>query len=256
MGASARAIFITGATSGIGAACARRFADDGRPLILLGRRAERLDALSEALDAPVHALPLDIRDRPALEAAIRSLPDPFATIDVLVNNAGISVGFGPPHEADPDDWDVVVDTNIKGVLYCTHAVLPGMVERGRGHIITIGSPAARHPFPDANVYAGTKAFVRRLSSNLRADLHGTDIRITLIEPGRTRTEVFDVRYGGDKARAAEMFEDTVPLEPEDVAEAVHWVTTVPARVNIDTVEMMPVAQTFAPLPVLHKRKGA
>ena len=126
---------------------------------------------------------------------------------------------------------------------------------GRGHIVTIGSPAARYPFPGANVYAGTKAFVRQLSSNLRADLHGTDIRITLIEPGRTRTEVFDVRFGGDKARAAEMFEDAVPMEPEDVAEAVHWVTTMPARVNIDRVEMMPVAQTFAPLPVL-KRKGA
>lgn len=256
MSASAGAIFITGATSGIGAACARRFAGDGRPLILLGRRAERLDALSEALDVPVHALPLDIRDRPALEAAVRSLPDPFAAVDVLVNNAGITVGFGPPHEADPDDWDVVVDTNIKGVLYCTRAVLPGMVERGCGHIVTIGSPAARHPFPDANVYAGTKAFVRQLSSNLRADLHGTDIRITLIEPGRTRTEVFDVRFGGDKARAAEMFEDTVPMEPEDVAEAVHWVTAMPARVNIDRVEMMPVAQTFSPLPVLAKRKGA
>jgi 3-hydroxy acid dehydrogenase/malonic semialdehyde reductase len=197
---------------------------------------------------------LDITDREAVEQAVRSLPAAFAEVDVLVNNAGLALGLDLAQSAHVEDWDTMVDTNVKGLLYCTHAVLPGMVARNRGHIVNMGSIAAEFPYPGGNVYGATKAFVHQFSLNLRADLHGTAVRVTDIEPGLVGgTEFSNVRFKGDEARAASLYANTQPLTPEDIADAVHWVTTRPAHVNINIMSLMPVAQSFGPLLV--KRQG-
>jgi len=244
-------VFVTGATAGFGAAIARRFAADGHRIIAAGRRAERLMSLRDELGAArIHPLVLDVRGREAVNAAIAALPPDLAAIDVLVNNAGLALSLEPAQRVDPDDWEQMVDTNIKGVLYVTRAVLPGMVERHRGHIINLGSIAGTYPYPGGNVYGATKAFVRQFSLNLRADLLGTPIRVSNIEPGLVGgTEFSTVRFGGDAQRAAKIYEGADALTPEDVAEAVHWVAQLPARVNINAIEMMPVTQAFGPLPV-------
>jgi 3-hydroxy acid dehydrogenase/malonic semialdehyde reductase len=249
-------VFVTGATAGFGAAIARRFAADGHRIIASGRRAERLQSLRQELGAArVHPLVLDVRARDAVEAAVAALPAEFAAVDVLVNNAGLALSLEPAQRVDPDDWEQMVDTNVKGVMYVTRAVLPGMVERGRGHIVNLGSIAGTYPYPGGNVYGATKAFVRQFSLNLRADLFGTPIRVSNIEPGLVGgTEFSTVRFGGDAQRAARIYEGADALTPEDVAEAVHWVATLPPRVNINAIEMMPVTQAFGPLPV-HRRSG-
>jgi len=241
---SSSIVLITGATSGFGAASARRFAQDGARLILAGRRAERLDALKKELKVPVHTVALDVRDRAAVEAAILALPAEFASIDVLVNNAGLALGIEPAHKTDLDDWDQMVDTNIKGLMYVARAVLPGMVERHRGHVINIGSVAGNYPYPGGNVYAGTKAFVQQFSLALRADVQGTKVRVTNIEPGMCETEFSLVRFGGDQARAAKIYEGVKPLSADDVAECIHWAAALPEHVNINIIEVMPVQQAF------------
>lgn len=242
---------ITGATSGFGAACARRFAAEGWHLILCGRRQERLDELRTELAAttPVHAFPLDIRDESAVNAAIAALPAEFAEIDLLVNNAGLALGLEPAQRCNMQDWQDMIDTNIKGLLYCTRAVLPGMVERNRGHIVNIGSVAGNYPYPGGNVYGGTKAFVKQFSLNLRADLLGTKVRVTNVEPGMAETEFSLVRFKGDDHKADRVYEGVQPLQAEDIADVVYWAATRPAHVNINRVEVMPVCQAFSPLAI-------
>ncbi|HEX4025033.1 MAG TPA: SDR family oxidoreductase [Steroidobacteraceae bacterium] len=247
-------VFVTGATSGFGAAIARRFAAGDHRIVAVGRREERLAALADELGASrVYPLVLDVRDRGAVEAALPRLPPAFAPIDLLVNNAGVALGLEPAHQADLDAWQRMVDTNVSGLMYVTRAVLPGMVARNRGHIVNLGSIAGAYPYPGGNVYGATKAFVHQFSLNLRADLLHTAIRVTNIEPGLVGgTEFSLVRFGGDAARAAKVYQDAGALTPEDVAEAVHWAASLPARVNINTIELMPVTQAFGPLPVARR----
>ncbi|MBW2604295.1 MAG: SDR family oxidoreductase [Deltaproteobacteria bacterium] len=244
-------ILITGATSGFGEACARRFAKEGWQLILAARRTDRLKALQEKLggETSVHIMPLDIRDQEAVMTGLTHLPDKFSEIDVLVNNAGLALGLEPAPESDLSDWNTMVDTNIKGLMYCTRATMPGMVERNRGHIVNIGSVAGNWPYPGGNVYGATKAFVKQFSRNLRTDLLGTAIRVTNIEPGLAETEFSVVRFKGDEEKAEKVYDGTQPIKPEDIAEMVHWVVSLPPHVNINCLEVMPVCQTWGPLAV-------
>ena len=244
-------VFVTGATSGFGAAISRRFAQEGHRVVAAGRRGDRLQPLLEEYGHDqVHPLLLDVRHRDAVGAAISTLPDNFAQIDLLVNNAGLAMGIEPAQEADLDAWEAMVDTNVKGLMYLTRAVLPGMVKRKRGHIVNIGSTAATYPYPGGNVYGATKALVRQFSLNLRADLLGTGIRVTDVEPGLVGgTELSLLRFRGDMEKADKLYQGAHPLTVEDVAETVFWVATLPARVNINTVELMPVTQAFGPLAI-------
>ena len=239
--------FVTGATSGFGAAICRRFARNGHRLIAAGRRAERLaDLAAELGPAVARTIPLDVRDAAAVQRAVAELPADLAAVDLLVNNAGLARGLEPAQRASLDDWMEMVDTNIKGLITLTRAILPGMVARDRGHVINIGSTAASWPYLGANVYGATKAFVHQFSLNLRADLMGTRVRVTVIHPGMAAgTEFSHVRFHGDDQRAAEVYQRTEPLQAEDVADTVHWVATLPAHVNVNSLELMPVAQSFA-----------
>lgn len=249
--------FITGATSGFGAACARRFAARGWNLIVCGRRQERLEQLRAELaaTAPVYAFPLDVRDESAVNAAVATLPAEFAEVDLLVNNAGLALGLEPAHRCAMRDWHDMIDTNIKGLLYCTRAILPGMVERDRGHIVNIGSVAGNYPYPGGNVYGGTKAFVKQFSLNLRADLMGTRVRVTNVEPGMAESEFSLVRFKGDDGKANQVYQGTQPLTPEDVADVVFWAATRPEHVNINRVEVMPVCQAFSAFAISRESDG-
>ena len=250
MPGSDQTVFVTGASVGFGAAIARRFAADGARVIAAARRTGPLEELAAAFDGAVLPLALDVRDRAAVQAAVAGLPDRFASVDVLVNNAGLALGLEPAHRADLDEWDRMIDTNCRALATCSRAVLPGMVARGRGHVINIGSIAATYPYPGGNVYGATKAFVRQFSRNLRSDLHGTGVRVTCVEPGLAGgTEFSTVRFGGDSTRAAAVYENTEPLRPEDIAEAVAWAAAQPSHVNINEIELMPVAQSPAALQV-------
>jgi 3-hydroxy acid dehydrogenase/malonic semialdehyde reductase len=246
-------VLVTGATSGFGAAIARRFANQGHRVIAVGRRQERLQQLAAELGGDrVHALTLDVRNRSAISVALEELPADFADVGVLVNNAGLALGLEPAHKANLDAWDEMVDTNVKGLMYMTRAILPKMVARNGGHVINMGSVAANYPYPGGNVYGASKAFVRQFSLNLRADLVGTRVRVTAIEPGLVGgTEFSTVRFRGDTDRAAKMYQGADALTADDVAEAVYWAVSLPARVNINTIEMMPVTQTFGAL-VVHR----
>jgi 3-hydroxy acid dehydrogenase/malonic semialdehyde reductase len=245
-----RTVLVTGASSGFGAAIARRFAAAGDRVTICARRGDRLEAVVAELGASAHAVELDVQDRAAVDRAIAALPARFAEIDVLVNNAGLARGLEPAPRADLDDWDQMVDTNCKGLMYVTRAVLPGMVARGRGHVINLGSVAGTYPYPGGNVYGASKAFVHQFSLNLRSDLHGTGVRVTCVEPGLAGgTEFSTVRFHGDEQRARAVYDGVQPLTAEDVAEAVLWATSVPPHVNINTIELMAVAQSFAPFQV-------
>jgi 3-hydroxy acid dehydrogenase/malonic semialdehyde reductase len=243
-------VFVTGASAGFGAAIARSFVKGGHRVVAAARRKDRLDALAAELGDALLALELDVRDPDAVAAVPASLPADFAAVDVLVNNAGLALGVEPAQRASLDDWTTMIDTNCTGLVQVTRAFLPGMVERDRGHIFNLGSIAGRWPYPGGNVYGATKAFVRQFSLNLRADLLGTAVRVTDIEPGLCGgTEFSNVRFHGDDDKAAKVYADVQPLTAEDVADAVYWIATRPAHVNINTIELMPVAQSFAGLSV-------
>jgi 3-hydroxy acid dehydrogenase/malonic semialdehyde reductase len=245
-----RTVFVTGASAGFGEAIARRFAADGARVIVSARRSDRIAEQAKELGSDVLPLTIDVRDRAAVADAVSGLPPEFAAIDVLVNNAGLALGLEPAYEASLDDWDAMIDTNCKGLAYCTRAVLPGMVERGHGHVINLGSIAGTYPYPGGNVYGATKAFVHQFSLDLRSDLQGTGVRVTSVEPGLSGgTEFSVVRFGGDRGKAGQVYEGVHPLEAGDVAEAVHWAASLPSHVNINVIEMMPVAQSFGPLAV-------
>jgi 3-hydroxy acid dehydrogenase/malonic semialdehyde reductase len=246
-----KTIFITGATAGFGAAMARRFAQAGWQIVASGRRQERLDALAQELapHAAVHTMVLDVRDAGAVEESVAQLPEAFAEVDILVNNAGLALGLEPAHKVNLDDWEQMVDTNIKGLMYVTRAVLPGMVERHRGHVVNIGSIAGSWPYPGGNCYGATKAFVQQFSRNLRADLPGSGVRVTNIEPGMAETEFSVVRFKGDQDKADQVYAGAQPLTPEDIAEIVFWTTQLPAHVNINAVEVMPTSQSWSALTI-------
>jgi 3-hydroxy acid dehydrogenase/malonic semialdehyde reductase len=243
--------FITGASSGFGTAIARRVVRGGGRVVAAARRTERLDALAAELGPDkVHRLALDVRDRAAVESCLAGLPPGFDVIDTLVNNAGLALGLQKAPEADLDDWDRMVDTNCKGLVYVARALLPRMVARGRGHVINLGSVAGTYPYPGGNVYGATKAFVHQFSLNLRSELHGTGLRVTCIEPGMCGgTEFSEVRYRGDRDKAAGVYAGMQPLTADDIAEAIVWAASQPAHVNVNVIELMPVAQSFAPFQV-------
>lgn len=239
-------VFVTGASTGFGAAITRRFATAGSRVVATARRSELLEQLADELGPAVLPVALDVRDSVAVRQVISALPDDFAEIDVLINNAGLAKGLEPAHRAELADWDQMVDTNCKGLVYCTHAILPRMVARGRGHVVNLGSVAASYAYPGGNVYGATKAFVRQFSLSLRTDLHGTGVRVTCVEPGMCGgTEFSVVRFGGDQDKANAFYAGMRPLTAQDVAETVWWVASQPSHVNINLVEMMPVAQSAA-----------
>ncbi|MDZ8056220.1 MAG: SDR family oxidoreductase [Aulosira sp. ZfuVER01] len=244
-------ILITGASSGIGTACARVFAGVGAKLILAARRLERLqhlaDTLNKDFNTEIHLLQLDVRDRAAVESAISSLPLAWSEIDILINNAGLSRGLDKLHEGSFEDWEEMIDTNIKGLLYLTRYVVPGMVKRDRGHVVNIGSIAGHQTYPNGNVYCGTKAAVRAISEGLKQDLLGTPIRVTSVDPGMVETEFSEVRFHGDNERAKKVYQGVTPLTPDDVADVVFFCVTRSPHVNINEVVLMPVDQASATL---------
>lgn len=242
-------VFITGASSGFGAATARRLAREGARLVLAARRLERLEALASELGVPCHVVQLDVRDRDAVNAAVAALPPAFAEPTVLVNNAGLALGLDKVHEASNADWDEMVDTNVKGLLNVTQAVLPGMVKRNRGYVVNMGSIAASYPYPGGHVYCGSKAFVHQFSLAMRADLVGTKVRVTCIEPGLCETEFSLVRFHGDAERAKKVYQGADPITAVDIAETIHWLVTRPPHLNVNLIEMMPVTQAFSSLTI-------
>ena len=246
-----KTIFITGASSGFGEATARKFYSGGCRLILLARRREKLLDLANQFggENKCQFICADVRDNEEVQKALSDLPDAFKSIDVLINNAGLALGLGPAEEASLKNWEVMVDTNIKGVIYLTKAILPGMVRRGHGQIINIGSVAGSWPYPGGNVYGGTKAFVQQFSRNLRSDLSGKNIRVTLVEPGMSETEFSLVRFDGNQEKAKSVYHSMKPLSAEDVAETVFWICSLPAHVNVNQIELMPIAQAWAPFSV-------
>ena len=250
----ARTVFITGASSGFGAACARHFASRGDRLVLTARRPAPLAAIAAELAdlTSVHRVLLDVREREAVREAVEELPEQFREVDLLVNNAGLALGLEPAHQADLDDWEAMIDTNIKGLTYCTRFILPGMVERDRGHVINIGSTAGAWPYPGGNVYGGTKAFVEQFSRNLRTDLLGTRIRVSCLAPGMAETEFSLVRFRGDEERAAQVYAGTEKLTAEDIAGIVGWIADLPPHVNVNTMEVMSIDQAWGPFAV-HRR---
>ncbi|WKZ57338.1 MAG: SDR family NAD(P)-dependent oxidoreductase [Bdellovibrionota bacterium] len=251
---SQHTIVITGATSGFGTAIAKRCAAEKAKLVLIGRRAERLTALHAELSphTAVHTLQLDVTQREAVSVALRQLPGPFDQPTALINNAGLALGMTGADQSDLNDWETMVDTNIKGLLYCTHALLPAMVERNNGHIVNIGSVAGNWPYPGGNVYGATKAFVQQFSRNLRAELLGKQIRVTNIEPGLAQTEFSEVRFKGDSYRAHKVYDGTTPLSADDIADTVEWVLTRPLHVNINSIELMPTCQAWGHLALMRR----
>ena len=233
-------VLVTGATAGIGKACVEAFADAGWHVVATGRRADRLADLASDC---VHTVAFDIRDDAALDAALDALPGPFAEIDLLVNNAGLALGLEPAHKASLSNWRTMIDTNVSALVAITHKLLPGLVAR-KGAIINLSSVAANYPYPGGNVYAATKAFVRQFSLDLRADLHGTGVRVTSIEPGMVETEFTLVRTGSQDASDT-LYKGVTPMTAEDIADTLLWVATLPPHLNVNALELMPVNQSWA-----------
>ncbi|MEW6758032.1 MAG: SDR family oxidoreductase [Acidobacteriota bacterium] len=246
-----RIVVVTGASAGIGAACARAFAREGARVILTARREDRVRDLADELTrehgTPALPLRLDVRDRALVEAVLGGLSPEWSGAEVLVNNAGLGRGLDKLHEGSPEEWDEMVDTNLKGLLYVTRALLPGMVARGRGHVINLGSVAGREVYPGGNVYCATKFAVKALSRAMKVDLLGTPVRVSTVDPGMVETEFSQVRFRGDHERAAKVYQGLTPLTPEDIAEIVVWVASRPAHVDITEVVVMPTAQSSAML---------
>jgi len=240
---------VTGASAGFGAAISRRLVAEGYTVIGAARRLDRLQSLQAELGDAFHPLVMDVTDAAAVDQGCAWIAQRFAGLDLLVNNAGLALGIAPAQQASMQDWERMIATNVLGLSRLVHAVLPGMVQRNRGHIVNIGSTAGSHPYPGGNVYGATKAFVRQLSLNLRADLWGTRVRVTDIEPGLCGGTEFSLVRLKDADRAAAVYEGADPLTAEDIADAVAWVATRPARVNINTLELMPVSQSFAGLRI-------
>lgn len=237
-------IFITGATAGFGAAMVKRFINSGHKVIATGRRAERLLALKKEYGDHLHTLELDVQNKEMVNAAIDSLPPEWKRIDVLVNNAGLALGTNLTQESKIEDWETMIQTNIKGLLYCTHKILPDMVKRNHGQIINLGSVAGEYPYQGGNVYGATKAFVHQMSMNMRSDLLGTNVRVTNVEPGMCHTEFSEVRFGGDKDKGDSVYKGIKALSAEDIAETVEWIISRPAHVNINVISLMPTQQAF------------
>jgi len=240
-------VLITGASSGIGAACARLLATMGARLILSARRADKLAQLAEELGTSSYLLPLDVRDSNLVQVALASLPEVWEKVDILINNAGLSRGLNKLQNGELQDWEEMIDTNVKGLLYVTRAVVPGMIERGRGHIVNLGSLAGHQTYPGGNVYCATKAAVRVISEGLKQDLLGTAVRVTSIDPGLVETEFSQVRFRGDLNKADQVYQGLTPLSAEDVAEVISFCLTRPPHVNINEILLMPVAQSGATL---------
>ncbi len=242
----AKLVLVTGASAGIGEACARRLAAEGAELALWARRLERLEALADELSrkhgVDVHPARVDVRDRAVAEAAAEELTRLVGVPHVLVNNAGLALGTAPLQEGEPEDWDAMIDTNVKGLLYVSRAVLPRMIEAGRGHVVNIGSTAGHMTYPGGNVYAATKFAVRALTAGMNLDVSGTPIRVSSIDPGYVETEFSIVRFKGDRERAEDVYEGFRPLSPEDVADAVAYVVGAPEHVNVFDLVLLPTAQ--------------
>ncbi|MFZ4380230.1 MAG: SDR family NAD(P)-dependent oxidoreductase [Polynucleobacter sp.] len=247
-------VLVTGATSGFGEAITRRFLANGHKVIAAGRREERLDALKASLpleqQKKLLTVALDVCDSAMVDAFPETLPADFSKVTILVNNAGLALGLEPAPKAFLEDWDRMIDTNIKGLVHMSRAFLPGMVDRKRGHIINIGSVAANYPYPGGNVYGGTKAFVKQFSLNMRADLIGTPVRVSCIEPGMCGgTEFSNVRFKGDDEKVEKIYSGVQFLSADDIAETVYWSATLPAHMNINVLEVMPVQQSFNALNI-------
>jgi len=243
--AQGRIGFITGATSGFGEKLARRIVLGGGKAIVTGRRADRLEKLKSELGEAVLPLSLDVRDEIAVRTLVDSLPEDFAAIDILFNNAGLAAGLDKAQNADFNDWRTMIDTNVIGFSVVTHAILPGMVARNRGDIVNVSSVAASYPYLGGAAYGGTKAFVRQFSLSLRTDLLGTAIRVTSVEPGMCNTEFSAVRFGGDQAKADAVYQGMTPLSADDVALSIESLLRLPAHINVNSIEIMPVQQAFA-----------
>ena len=243
-------VFITGASSGFGAAMARKFCANGYRVIAAARRADRLATLQSEFGKNLLAIELDVTSKQSITTALASLPTDWSQIDVLINNAGLALGVEPAQNATLEDWETMIDTNCRGLVTMTRLVLPAMVERGSGTVINIGSTAGAYPYPGGNVYGATKAFVDQFTINLRADLVGTGVRATNIAPGLCGgTEFSNVRMKGDDAAAAKVYQGTVPLNAGDIADTAYWIATLPAHVNINYIEMMPTCQGFSPFTI-------
>lgn len=244
--------WVTGATSGFGEAITRRFVAEGLRVVATGRRAGRLAALRDTLGDAVYPLELDVRDRDAVFAAVASVPEDLRPARIVVANAGLALGLEPADKADLDDWETMVDTNVKGLMYTVRALLPQMVEAGGGHVVTMGSVAGTYPYPGGNVYGATKAFVGQLALNLRADLVGKNIRVTDIEAGLAETEFSVVRFKGDADKARGVYQGVDPIRPDDIADAVWWAVSRPGNINVNRIEIMAGQQAFGPFQVVRR----
>ncbi|HAK91032.1 SDR family oxidoreductase [Massilia timonae] len=243
-------VFITGASAGFGAEMARTFVSGGHRVVLAARRTDRIADLARELGANALAVTLDVTSRASIEAALSGLPPEWKPIDVLVNNAGLALNTAPAHQVPLEDWETMIATNCQGLVTMTRAVLPDMVARGSGLVINIGSVAGHYPYPGGNVYGATKAFVEQFTLNLRADLVGTGVRATNIAPGLCGgTEFSNVRFKGDDAAAAKVYEGTQPLTAKDIADTAFWIATLPPHVNVNSIELMPTCQGFSPFNV-------
>ena len=244
-----KTIFITGASSGFGQACAEKFAQEkDNKLILVARRKEKLESICEQLPYPqnIHIIATDITQKKSLYEQLDKRPKNFNDIDICINNAGLALGLEPAYQSKLDDWETMLNTNINGLVYCTHYILPLMVKKNNGHIVNIGSIAGNYAYPGANIYGASKAFVKMFSQNLKSDLLGTKIRVTNIEPGLAQTEFSSVRFKGNIEKANNVYKGTTPLSAQDIAETVYWTTRMPAHVNINCIEIMPTCQALGP----------